>query len=165
MEKNLKKKHIIWGCVGIGCFTLIVAVLIVGLYVWFVAKAFDDLGNPDVRKTWFDNPSKIEDAIGIRLPDFTIKDYKPGEVHFTGDFVDTIFIDFHEKIPESIFVKFEQEASKIVKSREEDFYHISINVDSVGLRYSNPHLFNHDEFIEITLWRDSLNGVIVYGKW
>ena len=161
----MKKKHIIWGCSGIGCFTLLAAVLIVGLYVWYIAKAFDDLGNPDIRRTWFDKPAKIEEAIGIRLPDFTIKEYKPGEVHFTGDFGDTMIIEFHEKIPESIFERFEQEASKIEKSNEEDFYRVNINVDSLGLHYSNPHLFNHDEFIEITLWRDSLNGVIVYGKW
>ena len=161
----MKKKHIIWGCSGIGCFTLLAAVLIVGSYVWYVAKAFEDLGNPEVRKTYFENPTKIEEAIGIRLPDFTIKEYKPGVVHFTGDFGDTMIIEFHEKIPESIFDKFEQEASKIAKTHEEDFYRVSINVDSVGLHYSNPHLFNHDEFIEITLWRDSLNGVIVYGKW
>ena len=161
----MKKKHIILGCSGIGCATPLVAVLIVGSYICYVAKAFEDLGNPDVRRTWFDNPTKIEEAIRIRLPDFTIKEYKPGEVHFTGDFGDTMIIEFHEKIPESIFDKFEQEASKIAKTHEEDFYRVSINVDSVGLRYSNPHLFNHDEFIEITLWRDSLNGVIVYGKW
>ena len=161
----MKKKHIILGCSGIGCATPLVAVLIVGSYICYVAKAFEDLGNPDVRRTWFDNPTKIEEAIGIRLPDFTIKEYKPGEVHFTGDFGDTMIIEFHEKIPESIFDKFEQEASKIAKTHEEDFYRVSINVDSVGLHYNNPHLFNHDEFIEITLWRDSLNGVIVYGKW
>ena len=76
-----------------------------------------------------------------------------------------MIIEFNEQIPDSIFDKFEQEASKIKPSHEEDFYRVSINVDSVGLHYSNPHLFNHDEFIEITLWRDSLNGVIVYGKW
>jgi hypothetical protein len=149
----------------IGCLTVLAAALIIGSYVWYVAKAFEDLGNPDVRRTYFDNPTKIEEAIGIRLPDFTIKEYKPGDVHFTGDFGDTMIIEFHEKIPESIFDKFEQEASNIAKSHVEDFYRVSINVDSVGLRYSNPHLFNHDEFIEITLWRDSLNGVIVYGKW
>ena len=121
---------------------------------------------PNIDSEEYDNlVSKIEEAIGIRLPDFTIKEYKPGDVHFTGDFGDTMIIEFHEKIPESIFDKFEQEASNIAKSHVEDFYRVSINVDSVGLRYSNPHLFNHDEFIEITLWRDSLNGVIVYGKW
>ena len=44
--------------------------------------------------------------------------------------------------------------------------HLSMSdVDSMGLRYSNPRIFNHDEFISITLWRDSLNGVITYGKW
>ena len=161
----MKKKHIIWGCSGIGCLFLIMVVLFICLYIWYVAKAFDDLGNPDVRRTYFDNPTKIEEAIGIRLPDFTIKDYKPGEVHFTGDFGDTMIIEFHEKIPESIFEKFEQEAGKIKKTNEEDFYRVSISVDSVGLHYSNPYLFNHDEFIEITLWRDSLNGVIVFGKW
>ena len=161
----MKKKHIIWGCSGIGCLGMIVVVLMVVSYVRYVETAFEDLGNPDVRKTWFDNSAKIEEAIGIRLPDFTIKEYKPGEVHFTGDFGDTMIIEFHEKIPESIFEKFEQEAGKIKKTNEEDFYRVSINVDSVGLHYSNPHLFNHDEFIEITLWRDSLNGVIVYGKW
>ena len=161
----MKKKHIIWGCSGIGCATLLVVVLIVGSYVWYVAEAFEDLGNPNVRKTYFDNPTKIEEAIGIRLPYFTIKEYKPGEVHFTGDFGDTIIIEFHEIIPDSIFDKFEQQASKIKKSHEEDFYRVSINVDSVGLYYNNPHIFNHDEFIEITLWRDSLNGVVVYGKW
>lgn len=161
----MKKKHIIWGCSSIGCATLLVAVLIVGSYVWYVAKAFEDLGNPDVRRTWFDNPTKFEEAIGIRLPDFTIKEYKPGEVHFTGDFGDTMIIEFHERIPESLFEEFELEAGKIDKSNEMEFYRVSINVDSVGLHYSNPHLFNHDEFIEITLWRDSLNGVIVYGKW
>ena len=161
----VNKKHIIWGCSGIGCLTVLAAALIIGSYVWYVAKAFEDLGNPDVRRTYFDNPTKIAEAIGIRLPDFTIKEYKPGDVHFTGDFGDTMIIEFHEKIPESIFDKFEQEASNIAKSHVEDFYRVSINVDSVGLRYSNPHLFNHDEFIEITLWRDSLNGVIVYGKW
>ena len=161
----MKKKHIIWGCSGIGCLSIIMVVLFICFYFWYVAKAFDDLGNPDVRRTYFDNPTKIEEAIGIRLPDFTIKDYKPGEVHFTGDFGDTMIIEFHEKIPESIFERFEQEASKIEKSNEEDFYRVIINVDSLGLHYSNPHLFNHDEFIEITLWRDSLNGVIVFGKW
>ena len=136
----MKKKHIIWGCSGIGCFTLLAAVLIVGLYVWYIAKAFEDLGNPDVRRTYFDNPTKIEEAIGIRLPDFTIKEYKPGQVHFTGDFGDTMIIEFHEKIPESLFERFEQEAGKIKKSNEEDFYRVSINVDSVGLHYSNLHL-------------------------
>ena len=161
----MKKKHIIWGCFGIGCFTLLAAVLIVGSYIWYVAKAFEDLGNPDVRRTWFDNPTKIEEAIGIRLPDFTVKEYKPGEVHFTGDFGDTMIIEFNEKIPELIFDKFEQEANRIGISNEDDFYRVTINVDSVGLHYSNPHIFNHDEFIEITLWRDSLNGVVVYGKW
>lgn len=161
----MKKKHIIYGCAGIGCFTLVVAVLIVGLFVWNIAKAFEDLGNPDVRRTYFDNPTKIEEAIGIRLPDFTIKEYKPGEVHFTGDFGDTMIIEFHEKVPKAIFDEFEKEASKIGKSNEEDFYRPSINVDSIGLRYSNPHIFNHDEFIEITLWRDSLCGLIAYGKW
>ena len=161
----MKKKHIIWGCSGIGCATLLVAVLIVGSFVWYVAEAFEALGNPDVRRTFFDNPTKIEEAIGIKLPDFKIKEYKPGKVDFPGDFVDTMIIEFHEQIPDSIFDKFEQETCKIKPSHEEDFYSVSINVDSVGLRYSNPHIFNHADFIEITLWRDSLNGVIVYGKW
>ena len=161
----MKKKHIIYGCSGIGFLTLVVAVLIVGSYVWYIAKAFEDLGNPDVRRTYFDNLTKIEEAIGIRLPDFTIKEYKPGEVHFTGDFGDTMIIEFHEKVPKAVFDRFEKEASIIGKSTEEDFYRPSIIVDSIGLRYSNPHIFNHDEFIEITLWRDSLCGVIIYGKW
>ena len=161
----VSKKHIIWGCSGIGCFTLLVAFLIVGSYVWYVAKAFEDLGNPDVRRTYFENPTKIEEAIGIRLPDFTIKEYKPGEVYFTGDFGDSLIIEFQEKIPESIFDKFEHKSSKIENSNEEDFYRENINVDSVGLHYFNSHLYGHDEFIEITLWRDSLNGLIVYGKW
>lgn len=161
----MKKKHIIWGCFCIGCFALIAAVLIVGSYIWYVAKAFEDLGDPDVRRTWFDNPTKIEEAIGIRLPDFAVKEYKPGEVHFTGDFGDTMIIEFNEKIPELIFDKLEQEANRIGRSNADDFYRVTINVDSVGLHYSNPHIFNHDEFIEITLWRDSLNGVVVYGKW
>ena len=161
----VNKKHIIWGCSGIGCFTLIVVVLIIGSYVWYVAKAFGDLDNPDVRRTYFDNPTKIEEAIGIRLPDFTIKEYKPGEVHFTGDVVDTLFIEFSEKIPESVFDRFEKEASKTEEAAVEDMYQKYISVDSLGIHYSNPHLFNHDEFIDITLWRDSLNGIIVYGKW
>ena len=123
----VNKKHIIWGCSGIRCLTVLAAALIIGSYVWYVAKAFEDLGNPDVRRTYFDNPTKIEEAIGIRLPDFTIKEYKPGDVHFTGDFGDTMIIEFHEKIPESIFDKFEQEASNIAKSHVEDFYRVSIN--------------------------------------
>ena len=162
---SMKKKHIILGCSGIGCIIVIAAVLLVVTYIWYIAKAFEDLGNPDVRRTYLDNPTKIEEAIGIRLPDFKIKEYKPSKVDFTGDFGDTMIIEFYEKIPESIFEKFEQVSSKIGKTNEEDFYRVSINVDSVGLHYSNPHIFNHDEFIEITLWRDSLCGVIVYGKW
>lgn len=161
----MRKKHIIWGCSGIGCLAIIMAVVFVGLYIWYVAKAFDDLGNPDVRRTWFDNPSKIEEAIGIRLPDFTIKEYRPGTVHFTGDFADSLVIEFPERIPESVFDTFEQEANKMGKPVGEDFYRKSITVDSLGLRYNNPHLFGHEEFIDITLWRDSLNGIIVYGKW
>lgn len=161
----MEKKHIIWGCAGIGCLSILVVVLFIGLSVWYVAKAFDDLGNPEVRKTWFDNPSKIEEAIGIRLPDFTIKEYRPGTVHFTCDFADSLIIEFPERIPESVFATFEQEANKMGKPIGEDFYRKSITVDSVGLHYSNPHLFDHDEFIDITLWRDSLNGIIVYGKW
>ena len=58
-----------------------------------------------------------------------------------------------------------KEAKKMGKPVGEDFYRKSITVDSVGLRYNNPHLFGHEEFIDITLWRDSLNGIIVYGKW
>ena len=139
----MEKKHIIWGCAGIGCLSILVVVLFIGLSVWYVAKAFDDLGNPEVRKTWFDNPSKIEEAIGIRLPDFTIKEYRPGTVHFTCDFADSLIIEFPERIPESVFDTFEQEANKMGKPIGEDFYRKSITVDSVGLRYSNPHLFDH----------------------
>ena len=161
----MKKKHIIWGCSGIGCLSIIMVVLFICFYFWYVAKAFDDLGNPDVRRTYFDNPTKIEEAIGIRLPDFTIKEYRPGTVDFTCDFADSLIIEFSERIPESIFNTFEQEANKMGKPIGEDFYRKSITVDSVGLRYSNLHLFGHEEFIDITLWRDSLNGIIVYGKW
>lgn len=161
----MNKKKIIWGCFGTGCLVMIAVVAFIGISIWYTAKAFEDLGNPEVRKTWFDNPTKIEEAIGIRIPDFTIKEYKPGEVYFTGDVVDTLFIEFSEKIPERVFDRFEKEVSKTEEAAVEDMYQKYISVDSLGIHYSNPHLFNHDEFIDITLWRDSLNGIIVYGKW
>ena len=162
----MRKKQILWGCSGIGCLALLAAFLFICLYVWYIAKAFDDLGDPNKRRTWLDNPTKIEEAIGIRLPDFTVKKYIPQDtLHFTGDFVDSLIIEFKDKLPNEVFDSFEHEAAKIGKSDGEDFCRINIDVDSMGLRYSNPRIFNHDEFISITLWRDSLNGVITYGKW
>ena len=86
-------------------------------------------------------------------------------MHFTGDFTDSLIVEFNEKLPEGVFKRFEEEAAKIGKSTEEDFYRVEIHVDSIGLHYSNPRIFGYDQFMCITLRRDSINGVIVYGKW
>ncbi len=162
----MNKKRIVWGCFGIGFFTILAAFIFVCICIWSIVKVSEDLGNPDVRRTWLDNPSKIEEAIGIRIPDFKIKEYKPGTVYFNCDFKDSLIVEFDERVPDSIFDKFEQEAKKIGKTKkEEDFYRTNIYVDSIGLHYSNPQIYNHEDFIVITLWRDSLIGVIVYGKW
>ena len=162
----MKKEHVIWGCTGIGCLSIIATCLIVLLYFWAIADAFDYLSKPENRRTFYDSPFKIEEAIGIRLPDFSIKEYRPQDtLHFTGDFADTLIIEFHEKLPEDLFRNFELVAGTIGKMAQEDFLRQNISIDSVGLRYSNPYVGGHEEFIDITLWRDSLNGVIVYGKW
>ena len=146
----MKKEHVIWGCTGIGCLSIIATCLIVLLYFWAIADAFDYLSKPENRRTFYDSPFKIEEAIGIRLPDFSIKEYRP---------------QFHEKLPEDLFRNFELKAGTIGKTAQEDFLRPNLSVDGVGLRYSNPYVGGHEEFIDITLWRDSLNGVIVYGKW
>ena len=162
----MKKKHVIWGCTGIGCLSIIATCLIVLLYFWAIADAFDYLSKPENRRSFYDSPSKIEEAIRIRLPDFSIKEYRPQDtLHFTGDFADTLIIEFHEKLPEDLFCNFELKAGTIGETAQEDFLRPNLSVDSVGLRYSNPYVGGHEEFIDITLWRDSLNGVIVYGKW
>ena len=57
------------------------------------------------------------------------------------------------------------ESGFLIFPLKEDFLRPNLSVDGVGLRYSNPYVGGHEEFIDITLWRDSLNGVIVYGKW
>jgi len=162
----MKKEHVIWGCTGIGCLSIIATCLIVLLYFWAIADAFDYLSKPENRRTFYDSPFKIEEAIGIRFPDFSIKEYRPQDtLHFTGDFADTLIIEFHEKLPEDLFRNFELKAGTIGKTAQEDFLRPNLSVDGVGLRYSNPYVGGHEEFIDITLWRDSLNGVIVYGKW
>ena len=162
----MKKEHVIWGCTGIGCLSIIATCLIVLLYFWAIADAFDYLSKPENRRTFYDSPFKIEEAIGIRFPDFSIKEYRPQDtLHFTGDFADTLIIEFHEKLPEDLFRNFELKSGTIGKTAQEDFLRPNLSVDGVGLRYSNPYVGGHEEFIDITLWRDSLNGVIVYGKW
>lgn len=119
----MKKMHIIWGCTGIGCLSIIATCLIVLLYFWAIADAFDYLSKPENRRTFYDSPSKIEEAIKIRLPNFTIKEYRPQDtLHFTGDFADTLIIEFHEKLPEDLFRNFELVAGTIGKRLRRIFY-------------------------------------------
>lgn len=119
----MKKMHIIWGCTGIGCLSIIATCLIVLLYFWAIADAFDYLSKPENRRTFYDSPSKIEEAIGIRLPIFTIKEYRPQDtLHFTGDFADTLIIEFHEKLSEDLFRNFELVAGTIGKRLKRIFY-------------------------------------------
>jgi hypothetical protein len=119
----MKKKHVIWGCTGIGCLSIIATCLIVLLYFWAIADAFDYLSKPENRRTFYDSPSKIEEAIGIRLPNFTIKEYRPQDtLHFTGDFADTLIIEFHEKLSEDLFRNFELVAGNIGKRLRRIFY-------------------------------------------
>ena len=70
-----------------------------------------------------------------------------------------------QDIPEEVFTQFKQKAEEIAKTPQEDSYRISIIVDSTGVHYNNPYVYGHEEFMTIRLWRDSLIGVIVYGKW
>ena len=119
----MKKMHFIWGCTGIGCLSIIATCLIVLLYFWAIADAFDYLSKPENRRTFYDSPSKIEEAIGIRLPDFSIKEYRSQDtLHFTGDFADTLIIEFHEKLPEDLFRNFELVAGTIGKRLRRIFY-------------------------------------------
>ena len=149
MNKTIK------GCMGcFGIFIASIVILFVGTYVYY-------------KWIWEEWPvERIERITGVEVPKFAIIERHKGERHFTGDYLDTLIIEF-EAIPSDEL--FDEIDSMIASNNTEWEKKDSVYSYSTfwGNGYPAPKGESEaaDGIFKITLTKGSKYGEIEDGAW
>lgn len=140
------------GCLGIVFGSLLV--LFLGLYVYY-------------EWIWEEWPvERIERITGVKVPEFRIIERHEGKRHFTGDYLDTLIIEFESIPSDELF----EEIDRMIASNDTK-WEKSDRVYSYSTFWGNgtpaPEGENEadDAIFKITLTKGSKYGEIEDGAW
>jgi len=158
----MKKKYLLWGYAVIAFF--IIAILCTITFTTFMGfkGARNHMADPENRKTIYDNAAKVIRDTGLKIPDFRIKEHKPGEYQEGNLFRDTLIVYFYKGIPESVYDSFIEKAEAIVLAKDSTK---SVEMDSVNYSYQDFYVGGFSCYIGVHINKDSQYGEIIYGNW
>ncbi len=148
-------KKVIKGCLGcFGVFICGILILIGGLYIYAEW----------IYEEW--PTERIERITGVRVPDFKVIKTFEGERHFTGDFMDTLIIEFETVPPEELFIEIDRKiaTSKTKWKKTGDRYSF---FTAWGNGYPAPvgESEGADGIFGITITNGKKMGKIIDGAW
>ena len=140
------------GCLGL--FIASIVILFVGTYIYY-------------EWIWEEWPvERIERITGAKVPKFAIIERHEGERHFTGDYLDTIRIEFEYIPSDELFIKIDSMiASKSTKWEKKDSVYSYSTFWGNGYPAPEGESEAADGIFMITLIKGSKYGEIVDGAW
>ena len=140
------------GCLGI--FIASIVILFVGTYIYY-------------EWIWEEWPvERIERITGAKVPKFAIIERHEGERHFTGDYLDTIRIEFESIPSDELFEKIDSMiASNSTKWEKKDSSYSYSTFWGNGYPAPEGESETADGIFMITLIKGSKFGEIVDGTW
>ena len=75
----MRKKYLLWGYAIIAFFIIVILCSITFTTFMGMKGARDSMSNPENRRTIYDNAAKVAHDTGLTIPDFQIKEHKPGD--------------------------------------------------------------------------------------
>ena len=143
------------GCMGcFGIFIACIVILFVGTYIYY-------------KWIWEEWPvERIERITGVKVPKFDIIERHKGERHFTGDYLDTLIIEFESIPSDELF----EEIDSIIASNN-TMWEKNGCVYSYSIYWGNGYPAPKGEseaadgIFNITLTKGSKYGEIQDGAW
>ena len=152
-KKTIKKAA--KGCLGcFGIFIGILLVVILGLYAYY--KWF-----------WEEWPvERIERITGVKVPEFDIIERHESERHFTGDYLDTLIIEFKSMPSDELFDDIDKliDAGNAKWVKEGNKYTFS-TIWGNGYPAPKGEREEEDGIFDITLTKGEKKGEIICGAW
>ena len=103
---------------------------------------------------------RIERITGVRIPEYKVTKAFIGPTSFTGDFEDSLYIEFETLPSDELFEKMDS----LNWYREGDKYSFSTSWGN-GSPAPEGENDEEDRFFEIKLTKGEKTGIIVYGMW
>ena len=103
---------------------------------------------------------RIERITGVRIPEYKVTKAFIGPTSFTGDFEDSLYIEFETLPSDELFEKIDS----LNWYREGDKYSFSTSWGN-GSPAPEGENDEEDRFFEIKLTKGEKTGIIVYGWW
>ena len=149
MNKTIK------GCMGcFGIFIASIVILFVGTYVYY-------------KWIWEEWPvERIERITGVKVPEFRIIERHEGKRHFTGDYLDTLIIEFESIPSDELFEEIDRMiASNDTKWEKSDSVYSYSTFWGNGIPAPEGESEADDGIFKITLTKGSKYGEIEDGAW
>ena len=140
------------GCLGISFgILLIISICLYVYYKWI----------------WEEWPvERIERITGVRVPKFEIIERHEGERHFTGDYLDTLIIEFEHIPSDELFEKVDSMiASNNTKWEKKDSVYFYSTFWGNGYPAPKGESDNYDGIFGITITKGEKIGEIISGSW
>ena len=140
------------GCLGIVFGSLLI--LFLGLYVYY-------------EWIWEEWPvERIERITGVKVPEFRIIERHEGKRHFTGDYLDTLIIEFESIPSDELFEEIDRMiASNDTKWERSDSVYSYSTFWGNGNPAPEGESESADAIFKITLTKGSKYGEIEDGAW
>ena len=158
----MRKKYLLWGYAIIAFFVIVILCSITFTTFMGMKGARDSMSNPENRRTIYDNAAKVAHDTGLTIPDFQIKEHKPGEYQEGYLFRDTLVVYFYKGIPESVFDSFRDRAEAIENAKDTTK---SVEIDSLDYHYQDFYVGGFSCYIGVHINKESQYGEIIYGNW
>ena len=127
--------------------------------IGFVLVCLTACGPLDVKhEEW--STDRIERITGVRIPEYKVTKAFIGPTSFTGDFEDSLYIEFETLPSDELFEKMDS----LNWYREGDKYSFSTSWGN-GSPAPEGENDEEDRFFEIKLTKGEKTGIIVYGMW
>ena len=158
----MRKKYLLWGYAIIAFFIIVILCSITFTTFMGMKGARYGMSNPENRKTIYDNAAKVAHDTGLTIPDFRIKEHKPGEYLEGSLFRDTLIVYFYRGVPDSIFNSFKDKAEAIEQAKDTTK---SVEIDSLNCYYQDFYVGGFSCYIGVHINKESQYGEIIYGNW
>jgi hypothetical protein len=127
--------------------------------IGFVLVCLTACGPLDVKpEEW--PTDRIERITGVRIPEYKVTKAFIGPTSFTGDFEDSLYIEFETLPSDELFEKMDS----LNWYREGDKYSFSTSWGN-GSPAPEGENDEEDRFFKIKLTKGEKTGIIVYGMW
>lgn len=158
----MRKKYLLWGYAIIAFFVIVILCSITFTTFMGMKGARDSMSKPENRKAIYDNAAKVAHDTGLTIPDFRIKEHKPGEYQEGNLFRDTLIVFFYKGIPENVFDSFREKAEAIEQAKDTTK---SVEIDSLNCFYQDFYVGGFSCYIGVHINKESQYGEIIYGNW